>query len=183
MKARVNNIVATANLSTSIYLPCVIAKFPFCEYNQKKFAAMTVRFNWPTTTCLIFGSGRIVCTGASSMMSCRLAVTEVWKMVVESGYTNASLCDFRIQNIVANFDFGAVLDLNILYRTFPNEANFSPELFPGLIMRFADTKVVYLVFESGKAVITGSQSMEEVACKSDHLDTILSTTYGESAND
>ena len=98
-------------------------------------------------------------------------------MIVLTGYKNAVVCDFRIQNIVANFKFGRKIELDQLYQTYQTEANYSPELFPGLIMRFADTKVVYLIFESGKAVITGSQSVAEVTQKSIHLQGILKDTY------
>ena len=99
-------------------------------------------------------------------------------MIVLTGYKNAVVCDFRIQNIVANFKFGQKIDLNQLYQTYQTESNFAPELFPGLIMRFAGTKVVYLIFESGKAVITGSQSVAQVEQKSLHLQGLLKETYG-----
>jgi TATA-box binding protein (TBP) (component of TFIID and TFIIIB) len=112
------------------------------------------------------------------MLKCRLAVLEVWRMIVETGYTNAVVCDFRVQNMVANFKFGQKIDLNQLYRTYQTESNYAPELFPGLIMRFTGTKVVYLVFESGKAVITGSQSVAEVHQKSVHLQGLLAGIYG-----
>ena len=178
MSAKINNIVATANLCTAIYLPFVIEKFPFCEYNRKKFAAMTVRFQDPRTTCLVFGSGRVVCTGASSMLKCRLAIAEVWRMVLETGYAGSVVRDFRVQNIVANYNFGKKLNLSQLYEQYQTEANYAPGLFPGVVMRFGGTKVVYLVFESGKAIITGSQSTAEVFAKATHLESVLLRTYG-----
>ena len=174
----VNNIVATANLGTSIHLPLVVLRFPSCEYNRKKFAAMTVRLVRPAATCLIFGSGRVVCTGARSMEGCRLAVCEVWKMVYDTGYTQSRVVDFHVQNIVANFAFGKPIQLERLYQRFQNESNFAPELFPGLVMRFDNTKTVYLVFDSGKAVITGSSSETQVAERANHLQGILTDTYG-----
>lgn len=172
---RVNNIVATANLSTSVYLPFVVDKFPFCEYNQKKFAAMTVRFHSPRTTCLVFGSGRIVCTGSSTMMKCHLAIAEVWRMIRETGYASSVVCDFHVQNIVANCSFPKTLNLRELSMQYQTESNYQPGLFPGLVMRFGNTRVVYLVFESGKAVITGSQCIGEVEDKARHLESLLTT--------
>ena len=113
------------------------------------------------------------------MLECKLAITEVWGMIVKTGYINAIVCEFSIQNIVANYKFGKSIELTKLYRTYQNESNYSPELFPGLVMRFVNTKVVYLVFESGNAVITGSQSIPEVDNKAKHLGAILKEVYGE----
>jgi len=39
---------------------------------------------------------------------------------------------------------------------------YEPEQFPGLIHRMDDPKVVLLIFSSGKMVITGAKSEEEV---------------------
>ena len=97
---------------------------------------------------------------------------------METGYKESVLCDFRVQNMVANYSLGSSIDLRLLYNQYQTESNFAPELFPGLVMRFANTKVVYLVFESGKAIITGAQSVEEVSDKAMHLESVLKEVYG-----
>ena len=40
--------------------------------------------------------------------------------------------------------------------------SYEPELFPGLIYRMIKPKVVILVFVSGKVVITGAKTREEI---------------------
>jgi len=120
---RITNIVATSNLSTSIYLPLVVQRFPFCEFNRKKFAAMTVRLTSPRTTCLVFGSGRIVCTGSSNLDACRLSMLEVWSMIDSCGY-KSEIRDFLIQNIVASFNYGKKLDLEVLFTKYQKESAF-----------------------------------------------------------
>lgn len=52
-----------------------------------------------------------------------------------------------------------------------------PELFPGLVMRFEGTQVVYLVFESGKLVVTGSKSEDEAQRSYRHVVGILDSVY------
>jgi transcription initiation factor TFIID TATA-box-binding protein len=39
---------------------------------------------------------------------------------------------------------------------------YEPEQFPGLIYRMNDPKIVFLLFTSGKIVITGAKKEEEV---------------------
>ena len=40
------------------------------------------------------------------------------------------------------------------------KTEYEPEQFPGLIYRLTDMGVVYLIFSSGKCVITGSNNFE-----------------------
>jgi hypothetical protein len=41
-------------------------------------------------------------------------------------------------------------------------ASYEPELFPGLIYRLASPRVVFLIFVSGKIVITGAKTERDV---------------------
>ena len=41
------------------------------------------------------------------------------------------------------------------------KTEYEPEQFPGLIYRVNDPEVVYLIFSSGRCVITGSKDFEE----------------------
>lgn len=59
------NVVATANFGCSFDLVRVAWELNG-EYNPKTFAAVQLRIDRPKTTALVFGSGKVVCTGASS---------------------------------------------------------------------------------------------------------------------
>lgn len=91
---------------------------------------------------------------------------------------------FRIENIVGTLMLGIRLDLPKLYKEllkiqaelqriyayeenaeeFPLVARHIPQEFPGLIlkMRFPDVRASMLVFSSGKCVITGTRSIEQL---------------------
>lgn len=62
----VNNVVATFSVGRELNLVNLCLKYPFCEYQPARFAALTVRCRSPRTTCLAFGSGKFVCTGAKT---------------------------------------------------------------------------------------------------------------------
>ena len=53
---RIQNVVCTANVGSVLYLPRIAKAWDFCEYNSKRFAAITVRFNSPNATVLLFAS-------------------------------------------------------------------------------------------------------------------------------
>lgn len=42
------------------------------------------------------------------------------------------------------------------------EVQFMPELFPGLVYRLKHPKMAFLIFVSGKIVITGAKSFKEI---------------------
>ena len=67
----------------------------------------------------------------------------------------------KVQNIVASVDFGRKFDLEHIARSFEN-TEYEPEVFPGLVFRLEDPKVVLLLFVSGKGVCAGAKSMRDV---------------------
>lgn len=174
---RVTNIVCTCNFNTSVYLPKFIIHYPFCEWNRKKFAAATIRFNSPKSTCLLFGSGRIVCTGSKTLNAARLTILQACQLVRAAGY-NPTISDFKVQNIASSFEFSSPIPLDELFNKYPEETNYEPELFPALIFRPSiKNNGVYLIFESGRVVITGCKSIEVVNESFKNATTIISSVF------
>ena len=71
-----------------------------------------------------------------------------------------NFCSFKIQNLVASTELSFLLKLDELSNDYGACAGYEPDLFPGLIMRIPDPKVVYLFFRSGRIVITGARSRQ-----------------------
>ena len=71
--------------------------------------------------------------------------------------TTLPLQDFTVQNIVASADVKFPIKLEGLAFAHAMFANYEPELFPGLIYRMKQPKVVLLIFVSGKVVLTGAK--------------------------
>jgi transcription initiation factor TFIID TATA-box-binding protein len=127
------------------------------EYNPSRFAAVIMRIRDPKTTALIFSSGKMVCTGAKSEGESRLAARKYCRIIQKLGYTNARWTDFTIQNIVGSCDVGFPVKLEQLAKDHSNFCSYEPELFPGLIYRMVEPKIVLLIFVSGKIVLTGAK--------------------------
>lgn len=66
----------------------------------------------------------MVCTGASNLMKCRLSICEILNIVRECGYSSAEIRDFNVQNIVASFNYGEPIDLELLFQAYQTESNF-----------------------------------------------------------
>ena len=152
------NVVCTFNLGVeTVSLRALANRTPFVEYNPKKFAAATARIIDPRTTALCFASGNMVCTGAKNEQLARLAARKYVYVLQCCGF-DVAFHNFRIQNLVASTDVGGLLMLDEMATAYGACCSYEPDMFPGLVLRITEPKVVYLCFRSGKIVITGARN-------------------------
>ena len=74
---KIQNIVISASLDKDIPLIKLAEALPNTEYNPEQFPGLVMRIKEPKTSALIFSSGKIVCTGAKSMLKVREAVKKI----------------------------------------------------------------------------------------------------------
>ncbi|XP_051184309.1 TATA-box-binding protein 2 isoform X1 [Lolium perenne] len=150
------NIVSTVNLGCELDLKAIALQARNAEYNPKRFAAVIMRIREPKTTALIFASGKMVCTGAKSEEQSKLAARKYARIIQKLNFP-AKFKEFTIQNIVASCDVKFPIRLEGLAYSHGAFASYEPELFPGLIYRMRQPKIVLLIFVSGKIVLTGAK--------------------------
>ncbi|CAD6205562.1 unnamed protein product [Miscanthus lutarioriparius] len=155
------NIVSTVNLDCQLDLQQIANSARNAEYNPKRVAAVIMRIRDPKTTALVFASGKMVCTGAKSEDHSKLAARKFARIVQKLGFP-ARFKDFKIQNIVGSCDVKFPIRLEGLALASGTFANYEPEIFPGLVYRMVEPKIVILVFVSGKIVLTGAKVREEI---------------------
>ena len=163
VKAIINivNVVVSATLNQDIDLNSVVKAFPSVEYRSEQFPGLVFRLKKPKTSTLIFGSGKMVCTGAKSERQAKRAVRKVVRELKNNGIVILRRPIIKIQNMVASASFGVRIDLEkSVYRL--GRTMYEPEQFPGLIYRMDEPRVVILVFASGKIVCTGAKREEDV---------------------
>jgi len=73
-----------------------------------------------------------------------------------------SFKDFQIKNIVGSCDVKFPVRLEGLAHAHNHYSSYEPELFPGLIYRMVQPKIVLLIFVSGKIVIIGAKVRSEI---------------------
>ena len=158
---KIENIVASMALSDNIDLTHIASHLEHAEYATDKFPGLVYRIKNPKTAFLVFGSGKANCTGAKSIEDVDTAVKILSEDLRGLGYTidNPS---YIVQNIVAGATLGTELDLDAIAIGLGFEnVEYEPEVFPGLVYRIQDPKVVVLIFRSGKLVITGAKSQKD----------------------
>ncbi|XP_022745919.1 TATA-box-binding protein-like [Durio zibethinus] len=157
----IENVVSTVNLGCTLDLKAIALHAPNAEYNPKRLAAVMIRIKEPKTTALIFSSGKMVCTGAKSEQQSRLAARKHARIIQKLGF-DVKFNGFKIQNIVAAYDFTFPINLIRLANSHFKFSVYEPELFPGLIYRMKQSKIMVQVFSSGKIAIAGAQKRDEI---------------------
>ena len=83
----VQNIVASADLGCVINLTAVAISLSLekVEYEPEQFPGLVYRLDKPKVVMLIFGSGKVVCTGAKKTEDLELAVEQITKELRDAG--------------------------------------------------------------------------------------------------
>jgi transcription initiation factor TFIID TATA-box-binding protein len=168
--ATIHNLVGTTSLHCStgdIDLDHIHAMLPNTFYDKSRFAAITIRIFNPSTTALLFTSGKLVLTGAVSWLECLLASLHIAR-ILSRVCPGSRFCvvDTQVQNIVGNavvpLERHQMLDLRALYADHSTIATWQPSMFPGLVLRQDACPVVLLLFFSGRVVITGGRTERDI---------------------
>jgi len=158
---RVENIVASASFGVSIPLEKIVSKLEGMEYEPEQFPGLVYRMKKPKAAALIFGSGKIVCTGARSTKDVNTVFKKVVDVVEKAGVKVPKTYKKQVENIVASAKLPGKLNLDTIAFNLEN-SEYEPEQFPGLVYRMKDPKVAFLLFGSGKIVITGGRTVKDV---------------------
>ena len=159
---KIENVVASTKLSDSLDLVSLAAQIPGAEYNKKRFPGVVLRMQEPKIAALVFGSGKVVLTGAKSIPSLAEGLDALVKLMRDLKVEINDNPTYSIQNIVTSADLGSRINLNKIAMSLTlDKIEYEPEQFPGLVYRLDDPKVVVLLFGSGKLIITGGKVSDD----------------------
>jgi transcription initiation factor TFIID TATA-box-binding protein len=159
---KIENIVASAKVTEYLDLPALASQIKDAEYNKKRFPGVVLRMHEPKIAALVFGSGKVVLTGAKSIDSLSKGLEILGNLLREQKIQIPKKLTYKIQNIVTSADLATPINLNKIAVGFNlDRIEYEPEQFPGLVYRLEDPKVVVLLFGSGKLIITGGKEPED----------------------
>ena len=78
-KVKLENIVASAKLDQLLNLDLIAFSLDNTEYEPEQFPGLVYRMDDPKVTFLLFGSGKIICTGGRSIADVKRAVEKIDK--------------------------------------------------------------------------------------------------------
>ena len=158
---RIQNVVASATMKHGFDLKAIANAFPMAEYRPERFPGLCFRLETPKTATLIFTTEKMVCTGAKSERVARRGVHKVLRELKAKGILVRGRPKITVQNIVVSADLGGRVDVeSLVYKL--ERTMYEPEQFPGAIYRMKEPKVVILIFNNGKLVVTGAKREEQI---------------------
>jgi transcription initiation factor TFIID TATA-box-binding protein len=170
----IQNVVASASLGTELDLNTLALHLNGAEYDPQVFPGLVYRLKDPKTATLLFRSGKLVCTGAKTHDQVKKTIETVVANIRKAGIKIAKAPVFEVQNIVASADLGSPVNLSSTVISLGLEkVEYEPEVFPGLVYRLDNPKVVMLLFGSGRLVCTGAKKPIDVEKAIDHIEAEL----------
>ena len=109
VKVTIQNVVASARFKHAFDLNAIAKALPNVKYRPKVFPGLPFKLKSPKSCTLIFGTGRMICTGTKSEKEARKAILKVARELRKAGIiVSSGRPDFAIQNIVASVNLGEV---------------------------------------------------------------------------
>ncbi|KAA0004841.1 TATA-box-binding protein [Euryarchaeota archaeon ex4484_162] len=176
LKINVQNIVASSTLAKKLDLDIIAKSLENIEYEPEQFPGLVYRLKKPRTAVLLFRSGKANCTGAKSIEEVEETFDIVLNELKNIGVEVVEKPEVVIQNIVAISDLGVEFNLNeVAVGLGLDRVEYEPEQFPGLVYKFSDPPVAFLIFGSGKIVCAGAKKIEDLNKAVDKLIAELSS--------
>ncbi|MGB9675211.1 MAG: TATA-box-binding protein [Candidatus Nanoarchaeia archaeon] len=158
---KTENVVVSASLHRDLPLERLAARLEKADYNPETFPGLILKLDSPRANALLFSSGKIICTGTRNLKEAKAAIDAIVKKVESIGLKVKGTPDIEVQNMVASGSVGGILNLNEIIMKFEN-TEYDPEQFPGLVYKLPNSHITFLLFGTGKIVITGAKSEKEI---------------------
>lgn len=156
----VTNISGTMSLGVTLDLATLSRVLNNCYYDRNKHNSLRLHLKSPRVSCLIFNSGKVIVAGAKTTIDFHKACRRLARMIQRTG-RSVKLNSIEIRNFAGALDVQTQVNLEGLARKDCN-AEFTPEIFPGLVYRVGMTNPCITVFRTGKLIITGNKTEEEL---------------------
>ena len=156
---RVENIVATIDLGVNLDLEYLAGSLPGVDYDANRFPGLVLRLRNPRVAFLLFKNGKVVYTGSKSMRQVATGVEALVSMLRSRGVSVPGSPTPRVENVVATCDLHAMVNVEKAVFLLGN-AFYEPEVFPGLV--YSDFGVTFLIFYSGRVIVTGAKGEGQV---------------------
>jgi len=158
-EVKIQNTVSTADLKQEIDIAS-FNEYECLSSNLDLYACGYVKDNSMIGRVTVFRSGKLISVGTKSPKQAEKELRKASRILQKYKLSKSVKIFPQVRNIVSRFDLKRKLDIEKLVRILP-KSMYEPEQFPGLIYRIQDS-CSSLLFASGKGVIVGAKSIEEI---------------------
>jgi TATA-box binding protein (TBP) (component of TFIID and TFIIIB) len=162
LKIQINNVISTADLRQRVEIT-KFNDFSWGRYDIENNYNGKVGYVKPASMqgrVTVFLSGKLISTGAKSLLKSSMQLNKTMDLLAKNDFIKSVELVPKVRNIVAVIDFDKTIDINALATLVP-KIIYEPDQFPGAVLRTSQGPAC-LIFSSGKVVIVGSKSEEEL---------------------
>lgn len=156
---KISNVVCTADLKQPVNLDAFKNK-KFLSANLRLYNCGYVKTDTMIGRVTVFASGKLISVGTKSPEQAEEELEIAVGILKKYRLIKSCKIEPKVRNIVSSTDLGNKVSQISLARRLPRSM-YEPEQFPGLIYRIHDN-VVSLIFASGKVIIVGAKSVEQL---------------------
>ena len=159
---KIRNVVCTANLGQKVDIQ-MLSKIACGIYDEAIYGGKCGYVKTPDMDgrVTIFSSGKMISIGGNSVKKAKDQLNHAKFFLVKEHMIQDTKLIPKVQNIVATIDLGKKLLLEKISSNI-SSANYDPQIFPGIILKSLNS-CTFLIFASGKIVLTGAKSIKEVS--------------------
>jgi len=161
MTFKIVNLVATTDLGQQVDL-AILSELKHVQFDHEIYGGRVAYIKVPGMhgKVSVFFSGKLISVGSCSEDAAQHALTLTRAILVENGLIDHVDVEVIVRNIVATTASEHVVDLEAL--SYEASALYEPEQFPAVIYKILEPKTTFLIFNSGKIVISGAKSVEHL---------------------
>ncbi|XP_053602630.1 TATA box-binding protein-like 1 isoform X2 [Plodia interpunctella] len=154
----INNVVCSFSVKCHLNLRQIALNGVNVEFRREN-GMVTMKLRRPYTTASIWSSGRVTCTGATSEDQAKIAARRYARALQKLGF-QVRFQNFRVVNVLGTcrMPFGIRI---IAFSNKYKEADYEPELHPGVTYKLYDPKATLKIFSTGGVTIT-ARSVNDV---------------------
>jgi len=161
LKPEIVNMVATSDLKQPLSLQ-EIARLRYTIHDLEIYGGRVVYLKTPEMPgkTSIFPSGKLISVGTKSPEEAQRDLQYTADYLYKNSLIPKTRIEARIRNIVGMITIENLPSLEEISNTLG--AMYEPEQFPGAILKEEKTNATYLIFQSGKIIISGTNSLEKL---------------------
>lgn len=158
----IENIIAVTHVHQEIPLDLLDGLFPDVTYEKDEQPVLFIRFSNPKHAVFILSDGQIFCTGTTSLDVAEKTLKLVIDTLIKTGITIQDIAPVTIHTITASFNFGQLLSLPRVKDVLPDEqVSYNPD--QSIWLEYHPLEhLTTLLFSSGKLILTGHTTLEEM---------------------
>jgi TATA-box binding protein (TBP) (component of TFIID and TFIIIB) len=171
----ISNVVSTANLNQKVAIQKFI-EFGWGIYDSEIYGGRCGYVKTPEMDgrVTVFSSGKMISVGGKSIKKSIEQLNHAKFHLLRGKLIEDVALKPKIQNIVATITLPRPLKIAQIYDKLAG-AIYEPEQFPGIILKSINS-VSYLIFASGKIVISGAKSKKELLTSAFEIQHTLGVT-------